>query len=147
MRLIVGTFLLLLAGCNAAPGQHQVAVEEAWVQLPVVPVRPGAAYFKLRSSGGHGRLVGLPPPRVERIELHETTMESGIARMAPLRNGAFDEDGEIEFEPGGKHAMLFGIDPEATVGSRIPLTFDIEPAGEVTADVEIRAFGEGHAAH
>ena len=144
MRLIVGTLMLLLAACDGTPRRDQVAVEEAWVQLPVVPGRPGAAYFKLRSTGATGRLVAIRSPRVERIELHETVTTNGIARMGPLQNAAFNEDGEIEFAPGGKHAMLFGIDPEATVGSRISLTFNIEPAGEVTADVEVRAFGEGH---
>ena len=148
MRLMLGTALCLaLAGCNQQQGQPQVAVEAAWVQLPAVAGRPGSAYFTLQSSGGPQRLAGLSSPRIERIELHDSRMEGGVMRMGPLSGTSFPPGGTLEFAPGGKHAMLFGIDPAVKAGSRVPITFRFDTAPEVTVQAEVRAFGTGHAGH
>lgn len=148
MRPFLGTALLMaLAACRQASAPTAVSVEEAWVQLPPVAGRPGTAYFTLRSSGGGARLTGVSSPQVGRIELHETRTEGGIARMAPLAKAPFGKDGTLAFAPGGKHAMLFAIDPAARPGGKITLTFSVEPVGAVSAEVDVRAFGAVHADH
>ncbi len=147
MRPAPGTalLLLLLAGCDAQPQSQRVSVEEAWVQLPAVGGRPGAAYFTLRTDHAPARLVGVASPLVDRIELHDSIMEGGVMRMRPLQDRSFTGK-SLEFAPGGKHAMLFGIDPGVKAGDRIPLTFSFEPAPAVTVEAEVRAFG-GDAGH
>ncbi|HEY0446522.1 MAG TPA: copper chaperone PCu(A)C [Allosphingosinicella sp.] len=149
MRIILGTALLLaLSGCEARPTEPQVTVEQAWVQLPVLAGRPGAAYFTLVATNQPTKLVSVTSPRIERIELHESVMAGGAMRMGPLRDPGFGDGGRLEFAPGGKHAMLFGIDPALKAGDRIPLTFTFEPAPPVTTQAEVRAFGaagrDGH---
>jgi periplasmic copper chaperone A len=148
MRLILGTALFLaLAGCGGAPPEPRVAVEEAWVQLPAVAGRPCAAYFTLQSNQSPTRLVGVSSPKIERIELHDSRMEGAVMHMGPLEDRNFPPGGALEFAPGGKHAMLFGLDPTVKAGERIPLTFTFEPAPPVTVEAEVRAFGEGHGGH
>ena len=148
MRLIIGTAVLLAAAaCGDSPAGAPVTVEEAWVQLPAVTGRPGSAYFTLGSPYRNGRLIGLSSPAAERIELHETRTKDGISRMQPLESTAFGDIGEIEFRPGGKHAMVFGIDPALKPGDRISLTFTFDHALPVTAEAEVRAIGGGHAGH
>jgi periplasmic copper chaperone A len=137
---------LLLAGCDAKPPEAAAAVEQAWVQLPAVPGRPGAAYFTLRSNANSGRLISVTSPRVGRIELHGTSMEGGVARMRPLSEPSI-ENGELVFAPGGNHAMLFDIDPALKAGDRMPLTFALDPLAAVSVEADVRAFGEGHAGH
>jgi copper(I)-binding protein len=66
-------------------------------------------------------------------------------RMRPLQDRSFTGK-SLEFAPGGKHAMLFGIDPRIRAGHRVPLTFSFEPAPAVTVEAEVRAFG-GDAGH
>jgi periplasmic copper chaperone A len=148
MRLIIGTALFLaLVGCGAAPSEPRVEVDEAWVQLPVVPGRPGAAYFTLKSNQDPTRLVSVSSPKIERIELHDSRMEGAVMRMGPLEDRNFPPGGTLEFAPGGKHAMLFGLDPKVKAGERIPLTFTFEPAPPVTVEAEVRAFGASHGGH
>ena len=100
----------------------------------------------MRGTGGGGTLHGIASPRAERIELHETRSEGGMSRMAALERVAVG-DGEVRFEPGGKHAMLFGVDPALKVGDRISLTFTFEGAPSVTVDAEVRGPGQAHAGH
>ena len=147
MLLAAAAAALMSASCNAPPAEPKVEVENAWVQLPVMPRRPGAAYFTLRSNNDPTKLVGVSSPRVERIELHGTMMEGNMARMRPLENLVFPDDLKLAFTPGGKHAMLFGIDPNVKTGDKIALTFTFEPMAPVTVEAEVRAFGQDHGAH
>jgi copper(I)-binding protein len=139
--------LLALAACDQGqPPGPAVEIEDAVVTLPPVPGRPGAAYFTLRTNNHPMRLVGVTSPRVERIELHETRERNGVSSMAPVTDGAFPPEGVLEFKPGGRHAMLFGLDPALKAGDKIPLTFAFDPAPAVTVQAEVRPAG-GHAGH
>jgi periplasmic copper chaperone A len=147
MRIISATAaLLLLSACNRQPEEPAVEVEEAMVMLPAVSGRPGAAYFTLRSNNDPTKIVSVSSPKVERIELHETREEKGVSRMAPIEDLNFPAGGVMEFKPGGRHAMLFGLDSSLKAGDRIPITFTFEPVPPVTAEAEIHAAGshEGH---
>jgi copper(I)-binding protein len=137
--------LFVLTACDSRPSPPQVTVEDARVQLPAVPGRPGAAYFTLVTNIDPTHLVSIASSRVERIELHGTTMEGSMAKMRPLDDRSFA--GRLVFGPGGKHAMLFGIDPALKPGDKIPLTFTFDPAPPVTVGAEVTAFGEDHGRH
>src|SRR3546814_9174696 len=100
--------ILLLSGCVQAPRTPRVSVENAWVRLPAVKGRPGAAYFTLHNENGPDRLVGITTSKAERVELHDSVMKNGMMTMAPLEAATIAGDGSLTFEPGGKHAMLFG---------------------------------------
>lgn len=148
MLVLSAAAVLMLASCNAAPAEPKIEVEDAWVQLPVVPGRPGAAYFTLRSNNDPTKLVSVSSTSVERIELHGTMMEGKMARMRPLGDElVFPNDLKLVFAPGGKHAMLFGIDPALKAGGKVSVTFNFEPMPPVTVEAEVRAFGEGHGGH
>lgn len=136
---------LALAGCERTPPEPRVIVEDAVVTLPVLPGRPGAAYFTLRTNNDPTRLTGVSSRRIGRIELHDTAMESGVATMRPSRETTFSPDTPLRFAPGGRHAMLFDIDPALRPGDRVALTFTFDPAPPATAEAEIRAAGDaGH---
>ena len=148
MRLIAATLVsfLPLAACNSEPEQPRVTVENAMVHLPAVKGRPGAAYFTLRTNNDPTRLMGVTSPRVERIELHHSVTKDGVSRMGRVQNLSFGR--ELEFKPGGKHAMLFGLDPALKPGAKIPLTFTFQPAPPVTVEATVHAPGGGtHAGH
>jgi copper(I)-binding protein len=133
-----------LAGCSpqAEPGKPGVTVENAWVRLPPVAGRPGAAYFTLRSSGGSYTLESIASPQVGRIELHDSMMSDGVMKMAPMTPPALPDRGEIKFEPGGNHAMLFEIDPGIKAGDRIRLSFTLQPKLVVEAEVPVMGAGD-----
>ena len=147
MRSVILAAALALASCDAPQPDPRVEVHEAWVRLPPVSGRPAAAYFTLESNNDPTKLVSVSSPKVERIELHGTATEGGIARMRPVEDLVFPSNLKLEFAPGERHAMLFGVDPALKPGDSIPLTFTFEPAPSVTVQARVRAFGEGHGAH
>jgi copper(I)-binding protein len=89
-------------------------------------------------AGSEGtRLLGVTSPAVRWIELHETEMKGSMAKMKHRRDVEFPSRGELVFEPGGRHAMLFGISPTVKPGDRIPLTFSFNVAPPVTVEAEV----------
>lgn len=142
MRLAAAPALayLLLAGCGSGePAAPRVEVADAIVTLPAAAGRPGAAYFTLESNAP-ARLTAVASPAAGRIELHEAGM-----RLAP----AFDlaAGTPLRFAPGGRHAMLFDLEPALRPGGRIALIFTFEGAPPVTAEAELRAPGDVHRGH
>jgi copper(I)-binding protein len=129
---------MLLAGCERPPADGTVRVKDAWVRLPAAKSRPGGAYFRMEAGSEGTRLVGVSSPAARWIELHETRMSGSTAKMKSQREVEFPSRGELVFEPGGRHAMLFGLSPKLKAGDRIALTFSFNVAPPVTVEAEVR---------
>jgi hypothetical protein len=138
-----------VAACGRTPTEPVVTVENAVVTVPAIPGGSGAAYFTLTTNREASRLVAITSPSIRSIELHETQERDGGTRMMPLQPGdaTFDPSDPLRFAPGGKHAMLIGMDPSLRPGGKVALTFNVEPAAPVTVEAEVRGPGQGHGGH
>lgn len=136
--------LALLAGCDRSP---KVEAADAVITLPALAGQPGAAYFRLESRAPGERLLRIETDAATRAELHETMTNGNMAGMAPLASASFDADGTLDFQPGRRHAMLFGIRPGVAVGSKAKIMFHFEKAPPVTITAEVRGPGQGHVDH
>jgi hypothetical protein len=133
---------LAAAACGRGEeGPPRVTAEHVVVRLPAAAGRPGAAYFRLETDRDGMRLVRVSSPAARRIELHE-------AGMRPAAAFALSRAEPLHFQPGGRHAMLYELDPALRPGARIALTFTFEGgAPPLTAEAEVRAPGDVHPAH
>jgi copper(I)-binding protein len=140
---------LVLGGCGAgaAKKDRAIAVERPWVRLAAVAGEPGAAYFRLTGGAEGTSLVSVSSPLVRRIELHESITGGGMASMKKLADVDFAYDGTIEFKPGGRHAMLFGIAPSVKPGGTLPLTFAFDAAPPITVSAEVKSVAGDFAEH
>ena len=141
-----GAALLLLASCRNPPPDGTVRVSEAWVRLPAAGKRPAAAYFRLEAGSEGTRLLGVSTPAARWVELHESRTENGVVRMRRKKELEFPAQGQLVFEPGGRHAMLFGFNPKLKAGDIVPLTFSFNVAPPVTVEAEVRPAPGGGAA-
>ena len=140
-RLRASSILAALALVGCQDGGPRVTVEDAVVTLPAVSGRPGAAYFRLETNRDGTRLTDVASAKAGRVELHERGMR-------PAAGFDFTPAQPLLFEPGGRHAMLFDLDPSLRPGANIALTFSFEGAPPVTAEAEVRAPGDtGHEGH
>lgn len=143
-RLFPALLLAVPASCGgvdeaAAPAQP---VTEAWVRLPAVAGRPGAAYFMLNGGEADDALIAVESPMAERVELHESIAGGGAMTMNPIQRVEVSANSTVAFEPGGKHAMLFGIDPGVTPGERITLDFRFESGRDMRVAAAAVAAGD-----
>ena len=145
MRLPITAAIASIAlfACSQPEDQGPVeTAENAWVRLPAVDGRPAAAYFVLHGGEEDDTLITVDSARVASIELHETTMEDGAMRMRPIMSVDLPAGETLAFEPGGRHAMLFGIDPEITPGTSLTLNFRFDSGRDVSVDAVTIAAGD-----
>jgi len=133
--------LLSAPGCGA-PSGGAPPVEQAWVRLPAVAGRPGAAYFTLNGGAKGATLIGITSARADRIALHESMAAGGVMRMTPLKKVAVPPRTALAFAPGGRHAMVYGIEPRTEAGGTMALTFAFEREPALTIDAKVRSAGD-----
>lgn len=150
MRLPIAGLLafLALAGCDT---QRAASVDRAWVRLPAVAGRPGAAYFTLRAGGRPLTLLSVRTPAALRTELHESMNGHGapstgaggaMASMAPLAQADVPANGTLAFAPGGRHVMLFDVNPALKPGATTTLTLALADGTTIAAKANVRGAGD-----
>lgn len=145
--------LIALMSCGSKPVE---GVTNARITLPAVAGRPGAAYFTLNGGEQDNRLMQVTSPQVIRVELHESMMKGGpstssggaMMSMAAIEGGvAVPKGTKVEFQPSGKHAMLFDLAPAVKAGGKIKLTFTYANGRAVEVDADVKPAGEGGGDH
>jgi len=139
--------LLVIAACSQQPA---APVTDAVVRLPAATGRPGAAYFTLHGGETGRTLASVSSPSAGRTEMHDMTMSDGMMTMTPLTNGvAIPAKGQVRFESGGKHVMLFDMKPGLKAGDAVQLrfTFTNGETASVSAKAEAPGGGDMHGGH
>ena len=117
-----------------------LVIENAWIRLPAPSQSVAAGYCDLRNDGAVPvTVVGFAGPF--RVEMHETRVEDGVARMRRVRELNLPAKSAMQLAPGGKHLMLFGVDA-ASLGAG-PVTFHARLASgeEIPVAFAVRAPG------
>jgi copper(I)-binding protein len=138
---------VLLAGCarDVSPDSG-IRVVGAWVRSVSVDSASGAAntaaYMRIASAGAPAdRLLSVRCGSARMAEVHRTRIdESGLATMGPAGPVEIPAEGAVEFEPGGLHVMLMGLERSLTAGDSLEVTLVFERVGEVQVKAEARAF-------
>lgn len=139
--VLVAPLVALALAAPACSSGGGLEVSDAWARSPLEDV--GAVYFVVTNDGdADEELIGASSEAAGRLELHETVMEGGQAEMQPVEAITIPAGGELSFEPGGYHVMLFDLTEPLVVGETIQLVLTFEEAGEVEVDAEIREFVE-----
>lgn len=113
-------------------------VMNAWVRLPAVSGRPAGGFFLVHGMASADALVGVSSPKAQRIEMHSMKEEGGVMRMRAGTSFAVPAKGELRFEPGGSHLMIFGLAADVKPGDRLPLIFAFGSGAKVTLNAEAR---------
>ena len=120
-------------------------VDQAWVQLNANPDAPSAGYFTVH---GGPESVALRDVRTEgalRIEMHESRMQDGVMTMAPIPSVDVPAQTKLAFAPGGKHLMIYGINPAVVKEGKMSLMFIFSNGDRLPVDAAIKAVGAGSA--
>jgi len=130
--------LLALTGCQP----KTIYVSNGYVRLSAVPKHPAVAYFTLHGGATDATLVDVTTEVAIRTELHESMQAGNMASMKPLDHVALPAASKVVFAPGGKHLMLYDMNPTIVPGRTIPLIFTFADGLRIQYDAPVIAAGD-----
>lgn len=136
-------FLALSAPALAQDYQHgSLTISQPWSR-PTPPGTPvGVGYMAISNQGQVPvTLVAGQTPAAARVSIHETTMQDGLMKMRPLKDGLTVPAGEtVTLKPHSYHLMLEQLEQPLKEGDEVPLslTFDGMDPIEVKLQVQQR---------
>lgn len=140
MRRLPLIALALLAGCA---GPAEVTVDDAWVRLGAVKGRPAAAYFTVHGGPVDTTIIAVTSDVSIRSEMHETMKHSGAMTMTPIASVRVPAGTDVKFEPGGKHVMLYDMNPGIVRGGRpVLLTLSFADGRRISRKAGVLAAGD-----
>ncbi|WP_213982096.1 copper chaperone PCu(A)C [Sphingomonas sp. dw_22] len=140
MRIFAGIVAVaFLSACQPA----ETKADGAWVRLPAVAGRPGAAYFSLHGGAKPDTLVAVSAPFALRAEMHESMKgDHGMMSMAPVKDIALPAGETVTFAPGGKHVMLFSVGPNVKAGDTVPVILSLASGARLEASAKVVGAGD-----
>lgn len=130
-----------LAGCDTQPGELKIV--DMVVRLNANPKAPSVAYFTIKGGPTDDRLMNVISPVVIRTELHESMKMGDMMSMKPLDGGvAVPAGATVKFEPGGKHVMLYNLNPVVQPRTTMAMIFTFASGTQLQAQVPVRAAGD-----
>lgn len=98
--------LTLAAGCGGNEGPPVVATGVV-VTAPGAGMPMAAGYLQIANRSGNDiRITRVSSPEYGSVEMHETVVEDGIARMRAIPVLEIASGETVVFERGGRHLML-----------------------------------------
>jgi copper(I)-binding protein len=117
-----------------------LVVTQPWSRPTPGGAKLTAGYLQIANTGTEpDRLIGGSAQIADRLELHTTEMDHGIARMRALHEGIEIPAGETtELRPGGKHVMFMNLKSSVTLGDSFVATLVFEKAGPLVVVFSVR---------
>ena len=131
---------LALASC-ADP--DPLYVDQAWIRLSAQPANPSSGYFVIHGGPEAVTLRSVTTEGAQRVEMHESMMaEGGVMSMKPVDSIAVPAGGKVAFAPGGKHLMIWAINPAIVKAGKLPMTFFFSNGDRLIVEAVIRQPGD-----
>jgi len=115
-----------------------LAVSDCWVRSLPAPA-PSAAYFIVKNTGDNEALLqGAASSTYGMVMLHQTTHQGGMSRMSETHDIVIPPGGQLEFKPGGYHAMLEKPVAAPAIGSTVAMDFVFSSGEKAVAQCEVK---------
>ena len=106
MRTVL-TLLLVFLGACSADVQPALVASNVTITRSMPGMTMSAGYLKLTNNSKETiTITRVGSPNYASVELHESVVEEGVARMRPLEKIEMPAGTSTILEPGGKHLML-----------------------------------------
>lgn len=135
--------VLATAALAACAPEKQLYISDAWVRLAAVEDRPAAGYFTIHGGPTDATLLSVSTDVAVKTELHESMAAAGGGMtMDAVQQVSVPALKQVKFAPGGKHAMLFNVNPAVKPGGTITFTFTFADATRIQQTAQVIAAGD-----
>ncbi len=127
----------LVADVRRLAREQLLRVADGWTRAVDRGMTAGG-FLTIENRGTADRLIAARSDASERVEIHRTTVENGVARMEPIPALPIPY-GATRLEPGGLHLMLVGTRRPFQIDERIVVMLTFENAGDLPAVLGVRS--------
>jgi hypothetical protein len=107
MKRLPSVLILATALCACSIEHVPLAASDVAIRKPVPGMQMTAAYLTLSNNTTQPiAITRVTSPQFEIVEMHESALEDGMARMYKLGDLMILPGQSTRFAPGGKHLML-----------------------------------------
>jgi copper(I)-binding protein len=142
--MLLGFAVLCAAGITAlaadAPRYDvgRLSIGHPWSRATEAGRPVGVAYLSITNNGRTAdALLRASTPLAAAVQIHETTVADGMARMRPLDEVPIAPGKTVRIEPGGIHLMLIDLTGPLLKGATVPLTLEFRAAGKITVMLHV----------
>jgi copper(I)-binding protein len=120
-----------------------IDIADPWSRATPKGASVAAGYMKITNKGTTAdRLISGSSNIAPTFEVHEMSMDNGVAKMRPIKGGLEIKPGEtVELKPGSFHVMFVGLKKPLTAGEHISATLVFEKAGAINVEYDVLAMG------
>ncbi|KMO16768.1 DUF1775 domain-containing protein [Methylobacterium platani] len=120
-----------------------LAIAQPWIRATPGGAKVAGGYLQVTNTGTEpDRLVSASIPLAARGEVHQMSMDKGVARMAPVEAGLVIKPGEtVVLKPGGYHLMFLDLKGPVKAGDTLDGSLTFERAGTVPVRFQVGAIG------
>lgn len=140
-RLFVSALLILtsFAAFAADHASMTIHIDGAWAR-PSPPGAPSAGFMTVENRGAQDDvLLNVSGDFADRLELHLSSMEDGVMKMAHQKAGIVIPAGKtVMFKPGGYHLMFMGLDKNFELGEHYEVELTFQQAGVIRLSLPVQ---------
>ena len=141
--IVLGILLALLYSLITA-ADTALEVTDPWIREAPPGANVLAAYMVIANQGVQAATItAIASPDFERIEMHRTLVEDGVARMVPVESLQIAAAGRVELEPGGMHLMLYSPRRPLREGDSVALEIQQSGAASIRVHVPVVKMNAG----
>ena len=142
-RLLIGATLAAAAfgraACEENMGKGPVLhISGGQIEMGATPDRPAVGYFTVEGGDAPVDLVAVSADLAQRIEMHESVRENGMMTMKSIERAPVPARGTLEFKQGGKHLMIWNVNPAAVRAGKLPMVFMFTNNDRIVVDLPIK---------
>lgn len=122
MKALLPLLLLIALPFASQAQESNLRVEDPWVREAPPTARVLGMFMQLHNAGGEELVIqGASSPACERVEIHRTLIEEGVARMILQPELRLAPGETLSLEPGSYHLMLIGPRQTLRAGDEVEL--------------------------
>lgn len=133
--------LASLTGCDEQP----LYVDGGVIRLSPNPDTPSAGYFTVHGGDQPVTLRDVTTEAAVRVEMHDSVMKNGMMKMETLDSVDIPAGGVVKFAPGGRHLMLWKVNPAVAATGKITLMLLFSNGDRILIDAVVQKTGEAPA--
>lgn len=120
-KIILFILTTILMACSSSQSDN-VTFDDLIIYAPRAGSSVTAGFTNISNSTGEAITIdAITSPQFNIVEIHETIIDNGVAKMLKIEKLIIDNDESVALKPGGKHLMLIGAKKVILEGEEINL--------------------------